>query len=333
MIDVLYIRAQGQGWGPIDELAHLCARVMNGKLLAAEDAGEVSVLRKVAGQLPRRRGRRSSLLVIAPNPAHLAYAARIRQWLPGYRATAGWVIDSFWTDRIPRITRGARHFDHLFITDRDLLDEWRRSTGAVVHWAPWGTDALAVDPACTNRPVDLVRVGRQPEAWQDDDRTRDAAERLGLTFEGRPPFDTDSSVNQANLRAALQRSKFVLAFSNAVSPSSYTHPTREYLTGRWTDALAAGTAIAGVAPASASYTLWPGATVEIDPMNLARGLEQVKSAVAAWTEETPPALQSQAQATLDWRLRLRDIAAVLSDDPLPVLEQELAMLRARAAGG
>ncbi len=176
--------------------------------------------------------------------------------------------------------------------------------------------------------------GRQPEAWQDDDRTRDAAERLGLTFEGRPPFDTDSSVNQANLRAALQRSKFVLAFSNAVSPSSYTHPTREYLTGRWTDALAAGTAIAGVAPASASYTLWPGATVEIDPMNLARGLEQVKSAVAAWTEETPPALQSQAQATLDWRLRLRDIAAVLSDDPLPpVLEQELAMLRARAAGG
>ena len=34
---------------------------------------------------------------------------------------------------------------------------------------------------------------------------------------------------------SLGQAKFALAFSNAVSGADYTHPTREYVTARWTD--------------------------------------------------------------------------------------------------
>src|SRR5690606_2233875 len=135
---------------------------------------------------------------------------------------SAWVIDSFWTDRISRFARQRRHFDHLFITDRDLLDEWRLTTRAEVSWVPWGTDTLAVEPdAGEDRPVDLLRVGRQPGPWDNDELTRSRAAAVGLRMEGRPPMAADSHINQARVRTALLSAKFVLAFSNLVSPADY----------------------------------------------------------------------------------------------------------------
>lgn len=325
-LDVLYIRAGGQGWGPVDELAALTARLLRGELRILGDRGEVPAIRKLAASLPRRRSPRRSLLVIAPSPAHLAYAARVRHWLPGYDVSAAWVIDSFWTDRISRMARRGVHFDHLFITDPDLVEEWHAATGTPVSPAPWGTDTLRVTDAPIDRTIDLVRIGRQPPAWDDDDRTRALAESRGLVVEGRPPFHPDPARNQDEVRSALRRSKFVLAFSNLVSPAPYTHPTREYLTGRWTDALGAGATVAGLAPASASATLWPGATVDLDPHDLEHGLDQLRDAVRAWTPDTARVQSAQARARLDWRWRIRDIAAVLGRTDLDTLHEEIGML-------
>lgn len=325
-LDILYIRAGGNGWGPIDQLADLTARLLEGNLVTLQDQGEVSIARKLLGQLPRHRSGRRTLLVLASNPAHLAYAARLRHWLPGYRTTAAWVIDSFWSDRISRMARDRGHFDHIFITDRELQDEWASTTGTQIHWAPWGTDTLAIDELPTERPVDLLRIGRQPAAWDDDERTHSAAAELELTFEGRPPLHSDPQVNQAAVRSALGRAKFVLAFSNLASPADYTHPTREYITGRWTDALGAGTAVAGISPASAEYTLWPGATFEIDPSDLSKGLAQIREAVDAWTPRSVTGHRAKARKHLDWRHRLVDIAAALSLENLDQLEAELRQL-------
>ena len=83
----------------------------------------------------------------------------------------------------------------------------------------------------------------------------------------------DPVANQASLMERLSRAKFTLSFSNAVSPASYTHPTREYLTGRWTDALASGAVVAGIAPACAATAelLWPAATLELATVDRADG--------------------------------------------------------------
>lgn len=324
-LDILYVRAGGSGWGPIDELAELATRLLGGNLTTLDDRGEVSFLRKASASVPRRRRTDRALLVLAASPGHLAYAARRRHWLPGYRTTMAWVIDSFWSDRISRFARRHGQFDHIAITDPALVAEWADRTGAAVHLLRWGTDTLAVGEVSSHRPVDLVRIGRQPSAWDDDQRTISSARDLGLVVEGRPPLRTDARQNQKHVRNALGRAKFALAFTNLVSPAPYTHPTREYLTGRWTDALGAGATVAGVAPAAAATTLWPAATVILDPTDLEVGLGQLRRHVDAWTSEIPAAHHRTAREHLDWRLRLKSIAELL-DLEAPVLETELEVL-------
>ncbi|GAA1731728.1 glycosyltransferase family 1 protein [Brachybacterium phenoliresistens] len=325
-LDVLYIRAGGTGWGPVDELAHLTARLLDGTLTTIDDRGEVSMLRKAAASVPSPRRGDRVLLVLAASPAHLAYAARREQWFPGYRTTVAWVIDSFWSDRISRFARRRGHFDHIAITDPDLLEEWSSATGADVHLLPWGADTLAAGAIPPDRPVDLVRIGRQPPAWDDDDRTIAMAREYGLVVEGRPSFHADVRENQSAVRHALKRAKFALAFSNLVSPAPYTHPTREYITGRWTDSLAAGTTVAGVAPSAAATTLWPRATVTLDPSDLRTGLEQLRRQVDDWTPAIAAEQNRAARLRLDWRWRLKVITSLLDVDESPALRAELEQL-------
>ena len=52
--------------------------------------------------------------------------------------------------------------------------------------------------------------------------------------------------SQDALLHSLARAKYTLAFSNLVDASDYTHRSRAYITGRWTDALAHGAIVAGV---------------------------------------------------------------------------------------
>lgn len=330
-VDVVYVRAGGQGWGPVDELAELCLRLLpSATLTTIDDRGDVHLLRKLAGAVPSPRRGGRVLLMIASSPAHLAHAARLRQWLPGYSYRAAWVIDSFWTERVARLAQGRGHFDHVFVTDGDLVPEWERLTGGPVSWLPWGSDCLALPAGLpVQRPTDVLRLGRQPAAWDDDTRTVALAADLGLVAEGRPRMERDSRANQRVVREALGRSKFVLAFSNRVSPAAYTHPSREYVTGRWTDALSAGATVAGVAPAPAHHILWPEATIEIDPDDPSRGLRQVAEAVAHWSPEVAERQRRLAARHLDWRWRIKRVLDTLGIDESEALAAELAQVAER----
>jgi len=118
----------------------------------------------------------------------------------------------------------------------------------------------------------------------------------------------------------------VLAFSNLVSPASYTHPTRDYVTGRWTDALAAGCIVVGVAPRAASQTLGDGATLEISPTMRDEAWPVLTAAARTWTPEAAAAQQERARRALDWRWRLRDLCRAM-EWPVPTLvEDELDRL-------
>ncbi|MET0884877.1 MAG: hypothetical protein ABWX92_00375 [Mycetocola sp.] len=325
-IDLLYLSARGFGWGPIDELVQLMARLLEARVTVIPDRGEVSVWRKSASLLPRRRRRGTALLVIATNPAQLAYAARTHHWWPGYETIGAWVIDSFWTDRISRFARGGHHFDHIFITDESLIDEWSEMTSTRTHWAPWGADTLVFPISGGPRPTDLLRLGRQPEAWDDDSVTMELAGKLGLAMSGSPPSSSEGLRNQELLRTALLRSKCVLAFHNGASPGDYTHPTRTYVTGRWMNALAAGAIVVGATPPAAESQFWPGATQEISPQDRVQGLHTVRDVVASWTPAWALENQVRARATLDWRLRIRGIVQAMGLSEPRLLSEEISQL-------
>ena len=316
----------------MDALVRLTARLLDARVIRLDERAPHTALQRGASAIPRFRSASSrGLLVITPNPAHLAQAARVRHWLPGHATIVAWVIDSFWTYRIARFTRTGRHFDHLFITDPGLRQEWAPLTDAPVSVLPWGADTLTFPLRDGDRSTDLLRVGRQPPAWDDDAATARLAVERGLRFQGRPPLDpADPACNYEHLRQAPLRSRFMLAFSNLVSPASYTHPTRDYLTGRWTDALAAGAVVVGAAPSGTLETLWETATVEVSPTDPAAGLERIAELSGQWSPEAARAQQLLARQRLDWRHRLRTLCEVLEIPETPLLTRELQHLEAAA---
>lgn len=274
-LDIIFTHPGGRGWAPVVRLAHLASDLLEARLLQYTDAGYTNAL-LARGLLPPLRGGRGRALVIAPSPVHLNALLEGVPLLSRYEAVAAWVIDSFWWERIPRIARKRGRLDFLYVTDGGDRDHWSEATGVDVQVLPWGTDTLRVEPVV--KTVDLQRLGRQPESWDDDVMTGLEAGEHGLVFKGRPRFEPTDLESQLHVDDALGRAKFVLAFSNGMHDAGYTHAVREYLTARWVDSLAHGAVVAGVAPnsAAADCLLWDGATLDLGGTNRAEGLGAIE---------------------------------------------------------
>lgn len=314
--DVIFSHPGGRGWGSIEVLAELASRELNGRLIKFDASGGDSILKLARGFRPRLRGGKRKLLVIAPSPAHLSAVLELGPWLSRYCYVAGWVIDSFWTDRIPRVARTGHYFDHVYVTDPDDVAIWQSRIQGMVSCLPMGTDALEANRVSTSKTVDVQRVGRQPAEWEDDDAVGTDATKRGLIFVGRPAFGSDDTQSQVLQSEAMAAARYVLAFSNRVNPTNYTHPTREYVTARWVDSLAAGAVVAGIAPnsAAAKLLLWPGACLELGTTDRVAGLEIIAKARDSWSPRDAAFNRQEALRRLDWRHRLKTIANDLTLD-------------------
>jgi len=325
-MQIVYSEPEGQGYQPLRYMVTLAADLFGARLTILPAGASPGRLSKLAGLLPRRGGGETLLLVCASPPRLQAIFM-----LAGQRRFArvvAWVFDSFWVDFIPRINRIARPFDHVFVTELEDLDAWQRALGVPVSWLPWGSDALRLGSSAAERPVDLQRVGRQPETWESDAETARACRASGLVFGGRPTLHDDGTDNERELMAAFGRAKFTLSFSNRVSPGVQTHPTREYITARWVDALAAGAVVAGVPPRcpSAQELLWPEALLDLGTVERALGLERLAGAVRVWTPQRAGLNARRALERLDWRWRFGTIAEALGEKPARLLG-ELDLIR------
>jgi hypothetical protein len=319
------------GWHPVTHMVRLLAKLLDAELVEMPVTKGLARRRQPLALAPRRRGR-GACLVVAAEPRHLLLLLDQDYLLRGHDVVAGWVIDSFWTERMPRALLRRGHFDRLFVTDKELVELWQEEAGVATSWLPWGSDVLRLGSGAAERPVDLQRLGRQPAGWDDDEATRAACERLGLRFEGRPSVRDGASDNQRAVMEALGRAKFALAFSNAVSGADYTHPTHEYVTGRWTDSVASGATVAGIAPrvAAAEELLPDGTTLELGGTDLETGLERIEAAVASWSPERAAANHRFALERLDWRWRFLELAAALGLQSAR-LDEEIGALRAAAS--
>ena len=326
-IHVVYPNPGGEGYLCILHMARLAARLLNGELVVLRP-GNPTLTDKFKGILfPRKRSRLSCLL-ICPSPASLSSMLLLQDWRKNYGRVVAWVYDSFWTNWIPPWVRRSRVFDHVFITEREDLQTWRKMVRAPVDWLPWGSDALDLGSSNPSREFDLVRFGRQPREWSDDSVNAEACRSFGIKFHGRPPSFKDATDNERGLMGMLSNTKFALAFSNWVSPEGHTHPEREYITGRWTDALASGATVAGIPPRSESVRslLWPEALLDIGTVNQTDGLKVIASMAQAWTPERAQLNYIKSLETLDWRWRFKTLAEAL-DIHSPELDVDLARLR------
>jgi len=326
---LVYRSPSGPGWHPITALARLAARLLEAELLTLPTGREPSRPAKLAALLGRRR-RQEPCLLLCSGPEDLGALLLVDGWRR-LGPVVAWVIDSCWTERIPGLARHGRTVDRYFITGEEDATTWQRAVGRPVEWLPWGTDALRLGSPGAERPIDLLRIGRQPPEWDDDEVTSAACRAAGLRFHGRPAFRDDADESQRWLLQHYGQARYSLAFSNLANPASYTHPTRDYLTARWTDALAAGATVAGIAPAAPSVQglLWPGATLELGGVGRAGGLGLIAEAVRAWRPEQASRNARLALARLDWRWRLEVLARALEVAPA-ALSADLAELRAVA---
>lgn len=307
------------------------------RLAAAQLDAELTVLGpkrwgwrdRVSLLLPRSRGS-EPCLIICTGPSDLHVAAELRRRSAG--RVVAWVFDSFWHQFTPRVARYSSHFDHIFVTEPEDLGAWRQMMRAPVDWLPWGSDVLGFGSANADRQVDLQRVGRQPPAWEDDEATARACAPMGLRFAGRPAFLADPEQGYRGLLESFSQAKFTLSFSNSVSPSVQTHPTREYITARWTDALAMGASVVGMPPRTKAVgeLLWPGALVDTGTADRDASLGLIADAVRAWTPSRAAENHALALERLDWRWRFEKLAAALGISPAP-LARDLARLRSEVA--
>lgn len=327
---VIYPRPGVASWHVITVMVRLLARLTEAELVVPHVDDVRGKARRYAGLLPMRSGT-EPLLVIAPEPADLNAALHLKAWTKGYGPIVGWVIDSWWDDRIPACAKRGL-YDVIYVTEKESVEPWRAATGSDVRWLPQGTNALDWGSATADRPVTLQRVGRQPAMWDDDEAVAAACRAVGLTYRGRPPFKEGAEEGMEALLGTVSQARFSLAFSSRHDPQVYTHPTREYVTGRWTDSLAAGAVVAGIPPdcASARELFWPGALLDLGSVDRPSGLAVLAEADAGWTPETAAHNHLMALRRLDWRWRIQQVASDLGLDPQP-LRAEMARLQDRIA--
>lgn len=331
-IDVIATCGNSPGWAPIVRLGRLAADLLGGQFsnVPLINAGR---WRKLFGLRPRRRGQKGrdverGLLIILRYAHEMNTIRQLPAFRDDYRFVAVWIIDSPLTEKMP--LRGSfGDIDLLGVMRPNDVAPFRRVAGERVVMLGWGSDVLASGGGEGDRGTDILRIGRQPTIWDDDAHSMDQAFRHGLVFKGRPPLSDDPETNQRTILEACKDTKFVLAHSNRASPAAYTHPTQEYITARWTDALACGATVAGKQPVtdlSMGELLWPGATLDFDRIDMDHNLDALSEAVHAWTPDYARQNHLNALQRLDWRWRLK----VLTDQigiVAPKLETDLSRIR------
>lgn len=329
---IVYRVPSGTGWAPITYMVDLAAELLEAELLRLEvETWHLHRSWQITHFMGRQRNPQGEdCLMICTSPSDLLLLLAIPHWRKRFRTLSAWIIDSFWTDWIPSLMRWSHPFDHLFVTTAEDIPVWAHVTRTPITWLPWGTDALQLGSDASERPWDLVRVGRQPPEWDDDHTTEQACLSYNLRFQGRPPVLNTAHENQKRLMQLYRQSKFVLAFSNTVNPTQYTHPSRQYLTARWVDALACGASLAGIPPQEPSIQplLWAEATLDFPTLQRNQGLQKVAAAVQQWTPQQAQTNYRYALERLDWRWRFATIAQVLQLQRSPQrLQADLAQLR------
>lgn len=332
-IDLLVSVPADGGWTPVWQMIDLLHQYAGGKLIRIDPQLSQRKRTKILSVIPRyRRKNNRACIVIASDPGIANSALRYFDIYYRYEKVYLWVIDSFWSERIPRFLKKNKIFDKCFVMDSGDISDWKRQIEIPLGVLPWGADVLKINPEnLSNKDVDVVRVGRQPEAWSDNQINQKYFTQKSLIYLGSPHIPGGHFKLEEHLEQTLARSKFLLAFNNLSSPAAYTHPTRSYLTSRWVKGISYGAVMLGAIPTSkTALELLPRwVHVEISPTSPKDAVEGITQASEQWDPRLPYALHAYACSVFDWRHRFAEIFSDLGFES-PNLEQDIKTLEERS---
>lgn len=332
-IDIIASIPQDSGWTPVWQMIDLLHSYTEGDLLKINPQFSQSKFVKLLGLLPKvNRNNDCSCIVVVSDPGivnSIMCSPRIRY---RYEKIYLWVIDSFWSERIPRVLKKNKIFEKCYVMDQGDIAAWRKAVSLPLDVLPWGADVLNVKYSdLTLKNIDVARVGRQPSEWGNDTKNSEFFSKKGIIYGVSPRIIGSNFESEANLESLLTKSKFLLAFNNLKSPESYTHPTRSYLTSRWAKGISYGCLMLGAVPVSATAReLIPDwGHVEISPISRDDACATIVNASREWDSSIPIKLHAYACKNFDWRYRF---AQIFSDIGFKseALEHDLKLLKQRA---
>lgn len=258
---------------------------------------------------PRKRDETSgaNLLIVATTLGCANDFLSLNKEKHQYNKVAFWIIDSSFTNHIPFLA-SSKYFDHLFITSGNDISIYQEKTNIKTSFLGYGSDVYRLGAPNRDRKVDVLRVGRQPNRFDNDEVNENQLKSFNLTYQGRPDFDASyiDLLNKYYLQA-----KYVLAHSNLADESNHTHTDKEYITTRWTDALACGCTIVGQQPKS-DYAyqqyIWPEAVIDIDSSDKCVDGSDLIGNVKKWSPEIAEFNYMMALKRLDWRWRFKELS-------------------------
>lgn len=326
---IFYHTSNSLGWDPVTRLVGIGQRVLNAQLIDLAGS-KLSLVRRLRVTTTRPLlGGTGGDLFIARRPHELIHIFGHPAFLERRAFRALWLIDSCFTDELLKpIRRLLANFDLVGFTQFEDSEYYRSLCGDRALHLGWGSDVLSLYEKRIDRTVDLLRVGRQPSEWDDDNRTSNACELLSIKFHGRPPDSNNPLHSYQDLMENWYcRSKIVVAHSNLAEPVSYGHPTKEYITARWTDSLACGAMVAGVQPNRDTQLIkWPGALIDFERIHLKENLAQIRQALSEWVPDVANRNRLQALRKLDWRWRFKELAYRLGIES-SALENEIMKIQ------
>ncbi|WP_375227239.1 hypothetical protein [Roseobacter sp. S98] len=329
--DIFCTTREQVGWVPIHHMIRLAAQAFDARIInfRRHRISRMARVRTALTGAPRSGA--DVAICILRSPQEIDRMLRSEVMTIPYRIRVLWIIDSFRTHHLPPAWQ-LKSFDVIAYCQRYDQEEYESRFGDRALFLGWGSDALNLGSAGPERAFDILRIGRQPPAWDDDGITTQKATAQGLVFQGRPPDIPDLSQQQpVLLRDYYGQSRFVIAHSNLAAPESYTHKSKEYITARWTDALASGAVVAGVPPHSDLGLIdWPGALLPFDRIDLDANLAQLAAARAAWTPQMALDNHLGALKQLDWRWRFHTLSKHIGLRPA-ALDAEIDRLNSRIA--
>ena len=311
----VFFRECGPGWQPIDHLAHVAADVFGTRVvpLMSPQQSKLNLFRNTVLAPGKARRAKRSALIMAIDPYDIVRFFREPGRARNYNEVVVYICDSFYWRGFNRFSI-FKHVD-LVVRMRPFdQDIYEKHLGNRTIYAPFGADVLGLGGWQGTRDIDVLRVGRQPDEWDDDAESGARVEAAGLRFHGRPPQVEDAGEGMRLLFDYYRRSKLTLAHSNLISAHVGTHTSLDYITARWTDAAANGTIVAGHQPTldrGLTEMLWPEMLVYFDSRDARENIEQLSEAQSNWTPEIARHNYLTALKRLDWRWRLQDIAAFM----------------------
>ncbi|WP_267428495.1 hypothetical protein [Methylobacterium sp. GC_Met_2] len=318
------------GWLPILHMQELLVQMTGAKFY--DVSGK---LKKFFSLFPKIKAEKTSsnnvLVYIARNSSDARSFLTLANSVIRADVSILWIVDSFWTDHTLRNENFISNNFDFIIHMQSFDDEYYRKTfGTRSLRLDWGSDVLRFGNANKDRPIDLLRIGRQPSSWEDDVATERACLARGLRFAGRPAMHSPEALSiQSLMNNYYSRSKFVLAHSNVAAPAKYTHPSKAYITGRWTDAIACGAAVIGVPPHGDLQIIdWPEALLPLSSLDREKGLDLLASKIKTWDSNSAKINYMRALHKLDWRWRFRTLFDAIGCNSA-LLNQEISELYRR----